>query len=142
MSDVVTIGNRLNLRVEWPHMGEIRRTQKALRDARVKRSWTLHRAAQHMAGVTDQQLRNLEGASGATRVTKPGRLRLDTAIEILRAYWPDIDLDDLMGERTLLKVTPSDHGAKRRLDRYAAAQFAADGGNGDRLDGGDPRGAG
>jgi hypothetical protein len=52
-----------------------------------------------MDGVTEQQLRNLEGI-GATRTTDPLNVRLGTALAILRTYYGDVTLDDFVGART------------------------------------------
>lgn len=86
-----------------------------LTEAREKRGWTFHRAAQEMRGVTEQQLRNLEGI-GAQRVTDPLNARLGTVIEILRVYHPDVDLDDLAGEATGFYMK---RGRSRRKPRAA-----------------------
>lgn len=92
-------------------------------EAREKRGWTFHRAAQHMRGVSEQQLRNIEGI-GAARPTDPLDCKLRTILEILRVYWPDVQLNDLVGEDTLLRVTPSDTAARGKLRVYAASNFA------------------
>jgi len=76
-----------------------------------------------MQGVTEQQLRNLEGL-GATRATDPLHVRLGTALEILRVYYPDVPLDTFVGGRTLYRLTPKDQGAKRTLGRYASRNYS------------------
>ena len=97
-----------------------------LREIRIARGWTTHYiAAAHMQGITPQQLANLEGSPAATRVTDARHIKLATALELLRVYHPELTLDALVGERTLFRLAPSDHGAKRRLGRRsAAANFA------------------
>lgn len=77
-----------------------------LTEARRKRNWTFHQAANHMRGVTEQQLRNLEGI-GAQRETDPLNVRLGTALEILRVYHPDVTLDAFCGEKTLFRIHPA-----------------------------------
>lgn len=92
-------------------------------EAREKRGWTFHRAAQHMRGVNEQQLRNIEGI-GAARPTDPLDCRLRTILEIIRVYWPDVQLNDIVGEETLLRFAASDAPSRKRLRGYAAANFA------------------
>ena len=74
-------------------------------------------AANRMVGVSEQQLRNLEGI-GATRDTKPGHVRVETALEIIRVFWPDVQLVDF-APGTPLAVKPKDSAARRRLKGYA-----------------------
>ena len=66
-----------------------------------------------MRGVAEQQLRNLEGV-GATRDTQPGNIRFATAIEIVKAYWPLVGVDDFISD-PLLKFKPTRIKAERRL---------------------------
>lgn len=90
--------------------------RKKRRDSQGK-SWSFTAAANHMAGVSEQQLRNLEGI-GATRDTDPGHIRVATALEIVRVYWPDVDLEDfVLG--TDLAAKPRSSVARRRLKGYA-----------------------
>ena len=105
-------------------MGELKH-QKALRTARLKRGWSIGEAVERMSGIRDQQLRNLEGARGANRDCRPGRVYADTMLEVIRVYWPDVGLDDFMGGRTLLRLVAADHGAERSLKRYAAKNYAS-----------------
>lgn len=93
-----------------------------LTQARTKRGWSFHTATQHMRGVYEQQLRNLEG-QGATRTTDPLNVSLKHVLEILRAYWPDVALDDFVGEATGLRLMPTDGEAQRSLRRHAATVF-------------------
>lgn len=88
----------------------------AFTQARLKRGWTLTRAANHMANVSEQQLRNVEGI-GATRETNPAHIRIATALEIVRVYWPDLDLAHFLD--TDLAVKPASPAAHRRLKGYA-----------------------
>ena len=89
-------------------------------EAREKRGWTFHRAAQHMRGVSEQQLRNIEGI-GAARPTDPLDCKLRTVLEIVRVYWPDVSLTDLVGEDQLLDFRATD---RKKLRIYASANFA------------------
>ena len=92
-------------------------------EARKKRGWTFHTAAAHMRGVSEQQLRNLEGIGGQ-RETEPSKVQAGTMLEILRTYHPDVSLDDFIGSRTLYRLSPRDESAKKRLRRYALANYA------------------
>ena len=84
--------------------------------AREKRGWTFTGAANRMHAITEQQLRNLEGI-GNTRETEPGHVRVETALEIVRAYWPDISLQHFV-EDTDLKACPRDSESRRKLKGY------------------------
>jgi hypothetical protein len=68
--------------------------------ARVRRSWTYYRAAEHMEGVGEQSIKNLERG-----LTDPAEVKLKTAVAILEAYWPDVQLADFL-PNTRLKVAP------------------------------------
>lgn len=81
--------------------------------AREKRGWSLTAASRRMPGVSEQQLRNLEGI-GATRSTRPAHVRVRTACVILEAYWPDVSLRDFV-EETDLKVVAAGLRSERRL---------------------------
>ena len=85
--------------------------------AREIRGLSLTQAANRMVGVSEQQLRNLEGI-GATRDTDPGHIRVETAFEIVRVYWPDIHPVDFV-PRALLAFKPIDSSARRKLKGYA-----------------------
>ena len=112
MSDPVTVD--VNLRVAYK-MGMVNR--KHFTEVRLARGWTFTGAANRIRGVTEQQLRNIEGV-GATRDTDPGHIRLETALAIIEAYWPDLDFSDFV-ERTDLSAKPSNATARRRLKKYA-----------------------
>ena len=88
-------------------------------EAREARGWSFTAAANRMNGVSEQQLRNLEGI-GATRETDPGHIRVTTALEIVRLYWPEVDLVDFC-ESTDLVARAKDPTALRRLKGYATA---------------------
>ena len=92
--------------------------QNAFTKARTARKWSLTAAANRMEGVSEQQLRNLEGI-GATRDTDPSHVRIATALEIVRIYWPDVDLDVFV-PATDLGTKPRSSVARRRLKGYAA----------------------
>jgi hypothetical protein len=85
--------------------------------ARKKKGWTLTKASNHMSGISEQQLRNLEGIS-ATRDTLPENIKVKTALEIIRVYWPDLDLADFILD-TDLAAKPASPAANRRLKGYA-----------------------
>lgn len=70
------------------------RGRDALRAARIKRGWGFHNAK--IPGVAQQVLRNLEGDVTANRQTDPGDVRLRTALAVLEAYWPEVQLSDLV----------------------------------------------
>jgi len=83
--------------VEWQPMSE-----NAFQRARVRRSWTYYRAAQHMEGVSDQSLKNIERGQ-----TDPGEIKIRTALAIIQAYWPDVTLQDFC-PGVPLKLVPKD----------------------------------
>ena len=85
-------------------------------EAREIRGWSLTKASNHMEGVSEQQLRNLEGI-GATRDTDPAHVRVQTAMEIIRVYWPDVQLIDFVPDTDLL-AKAQDRQAERRLKGY------------------------
>jgi hypothetical protein len=89
-----------------------------LSSARRAKGWTYYRAAQYMKEVRPQQLRNLEGKGGNPLGTHPGSIRLDTALEILRAFWPDLELEDFAGPDCPFRIVPRDKKAARRLKGY------------------------
>ena len=92
-------------------------SENAFTSARAAKGLTFTQAANRLVGVSEQQLRNLEGI-GATRDTDPGHIRIQTALEIIRVYWPDIDHRDFV-PGTLLSAKPIDSSARRRLKGYA-----------------------
>jgi transcriptional regulator with XRE-family HTH domain len=63
-----------------------------IQEARESRGWTAHEAARR-AGIGDQQLKNLENGK-----TKPGAVRLETAIALVELYWPDVTLSEFLGD--------------------------------------------
>ena len=85
-------------------------------EARTARGWSLTGASNRMQSVSEQQLRNLEGI-GATRDTDPAHVRVETALEIVRVYWPDVELRDFV-PASPLKARPHDTTAARRLKGY------------------------
>jgi len=85
--------------------------------AREAKGLSFTQAANRMVGVSEQQLRNLEGI-GATRDTDPGHVRVETALEIIRVFWPELDHRDFV-PRTLLSCKPIDSAARRKLKGYA-----------------------
>lgn len=92
-------------------------SENAFTRARDAKGLTFTQAANRMVGVSEQQLRNLEGI-GATRDTDPGHVRVETALEIIRVFWPHVQLVDF-SPATLLAVRPKDSSARRRLKGYA-----------------------
>jgi hypothetical protein len=87
-------------------------------EAREKRGWSIFGAACRMRGVSEQQLRNLE-QRGATRPTDPAHVRVKTACEIIRVYWPDVQLTDFVPD-TDLCAKPANRMALRRLKGYSS----------------------
>jgi hypothetical protein len=85
--------------------------------ARKVKNLTFTQAANRMRGVSEQQLRNLEGI-GATRNTDPAHVRIETALEIIKVFWPEIDHNDFVPE-TPFSCRPRDSAARRRLKGYA-----------------------
>ena len=88
-------------------------TKNPFTKARESRSWSFYESSQHMAGVSEQQIRNLEGV-GATRDTDPSHIRISTALEICRVYYPDVDLSDFHS-RTPFRITPIGPPERRSL---------------------------
>jgi len=82
-----------------------------IQEARESRKWTAHEAARR-AGIGDQQLKNLESGK-----TKPGAVRLETAIALIELYWPDVTLYELMGD-------DANDGLRFELRPRAAAAWA------------------
>ena len=82
--------------VDWRSMS------KAFKKARKRRKWTYDRAAQHMDGVSDQSLKNIEKGD-----TDPGEVKIRTALAIVQAYWPDVTLQDFC-PKVPLKLVPKD----------------------------------
>ncbi len=92
--------------------------RKKLRKALDNRGWTVYAATQRMEGVSRQQVMNLTGEQ-ATRDTKPHDVKVHTLHELLAAFWPDLNLDDFIGEGCLFRVIPKDPQAARRLKGYS-----------------------
>jgi len=82
------------------------------KSARHKRNWTLYAAAARMRNVSRSSLQRLE-----ENPTKIGpELKLRTALEVIRVYWPDVRLPDLGIRKTFpIKVMPRDGTANRKL---------------------------
>ena len=91
--------------------------KNAFTRAREAKGLTFTQAANHMVGISEQQLRNLEGI-GATRNTDPGHVRIETALEIIRVFWPELDHRDFV-PHTILSCKPVDSSARRKLKGYA-----------------------
>jgi hypothetical protein len=87
--------------------------------AREAKGWSFTEASQHMAGVAEQQLRNLEGI-GATRDTDPSRIRFATAMEITRAYWPSIQARHF-SPGALVEFRPANATARKKLKGYVVS---------------------
>lgn len=102
--------------------------QEKLIRARERRGWTLYRAWNRMPRMRDVVLRTLEGRN-ISREPAPGeRAQLRTVIDIVEAYWPDIQLEDF-DPTTRLRLVPRDDAAARELEHgdleHAAKDSAA-----------------
>lgn len=84
--------------------------------ARDKRNWTIYATSARMKGVSRSSLQRLEAEP-----TKIGpELKLRTALEVVRVYWPDVRLEDLGIRKTFpLKIMPRDGAAEKKL-RYGS----------------------
>ena len=90
-------------------------------EARDKRGWTTYEAAQRMLEVSESSLTNLEEHPEIAP-----RIMLKTALEVIRLYWPDVQLSDLLHKkRYVLKVLPRDKEAEKLL-RGRPAELPAD----------------
>jgi hypothetical protein len=86
-----------------------------LQAAREKRGWTPYAAAKRMRGVSESSLRNLESTPDSG-----SEVKLRTALEIVRVFWPDVQLGDLMCRKSFyLRISPRDARTDERL-RYGA----------------------
>jgi transcriptional regulator with XRE-family HTH domain len=65
-----------------------------LTEARERRGWSQNRAAEEL-GLSRNVLTALEGTN-PERNPSPGDIRLTTAVRILKGYWPEITLEDLL----------------------------------------------
>jgi hypothetical protein len=93
---------------------------KALVAAREDRKWSLHEAANKIGLGATNTLRTLEGLN-PDRNTHGRDCKLDTVLKVIRAYWPDVTLEDFAEEELLMRVVPKDAKANRRLKGYIAA---------------------
>lgn len=88
---------------------------KKLIAAREKRGWkTPGTAVRHMRSVGRQTLVNLEGGKTANCATSGLTTRMQVALGIIEAYWPDVQLEDFVPD-TRLKAIAKDGTARRRL---------------------------
>lgn len=79
---------------------------KPLQDAIKKKfDGSYHRASKAMRGVSEVSLRNLTGAPGHTRKTEPDRVQLRTALKIIEACWPHLQLHHF-SPRTRVRLVP------------------------------------
>lgn len=92
--------------------------EKLIKARRIRRL-SIWQAAQKMDGVFPYTLRTLEGQNPA-REPRGERCELKTVVEIIRAYWPDITLDDFMDRELLIRAVPKDAKSQRRLNGYIA----------------------
>ena len=87
--------------------------------ARERRGWTIHAATKNMDGVHNQTLWTLEGRNAHRAPAPGGEMKLKTAIAIASAYYPDITLQDLMGDlRCLLRLSPKNTHSRRVLRKF------------------------
>ena len=87
--------------------------------ARRSRSQSIWQATQKMHGVFPYTLRTLEGQN-PERNPRGDRCELKTVLEIIRAYWPDLTLEDFADRELLIRAVPKDAKAERRLKGYLA----------------------
>jgi hypothetical protein len=71
------------------------------------------------ARVNWQVIRNLEGGKGATRDTVPGNATISTALKLVQALWPDLQLCDFE-PITMLDAVPKDEQCRDILTRLSA----------------------
>ncbi len=89
----------------------------ALCRAREKRGWSIYEATEHMIDVFPNTIRTLEGLN-PSRDTDGNDCKLRTVLEIIRAYWPDVQLEDFAGAGCLFAVAPRGPKERRRLKGY------------------------
>lgn len=82
--------------------------------ARERRGWSIYQATQHMVDVYPNTLRTLEGLNPDRDPGGPD-CKLRTVLEIVRVYWPDVQLDDFAGADCLFMAAPRNSRAMRRL---------------------------
>jgi len=87
-----------------------------LQEAREARGWTPHEAARR-AKIGDESLKRLERGDVA-----PGKVSAGVMISLLTLYYPDVTLDDFMGERLLLRVSPNGARGSARLMATTTSQ--------------------
>jgi hypothetical protein len=91
-----------------------------LRNARLVRGWSIHGASERMGLSSHTLLRTLEGLNPEREPGGPD-CKLSTVLTLVRAYWPDVTLDDFAGEELLFKLVPKDAKSNRRLKGYLSA---------------------
>jgi len=95
-------------------MEKTRKLSDRLIEARKKRGWSVEEAAKR-ANMHHYALRNLEGAIPGRVPPRGGDIKVWTMLELTRIYWPDLQVDDWVDRRTLLRFTPRDSSAKETL---------------------------
>ncbi len=92
---------------------------RKLRKARERRKLTFYAAAQHMDGVSQQQLMNLEHYESATRNADPAKVTVQVMAEVVRVFWPDIQLADFLetSPELSIKITAINSRALRKLEQ-------------------------
>jgi hypothetical protein len=91
----------------------------ALKRAREMRGWSIYEASQRLGFSSTNALRTLEGLNPDRDPGGPN-CKLKTVLDIIRVYWPDVDLQDFMDEPILVKATARDPKSLRRLKGFLA----------------------
>jgi len=81
-------------------MADLETPGEVIAHAREARGWSYFEAARR-SGCGDQQIKNLESGK-----TEPAEVKARTLVGIIRAFWPDIRLCELI-EEPLLELTPA-----------------------------------
>ncbi len=84
---------------------------KTLIIARQHLGLTLYQAAERMPHTSYQTLWHLEGNAKGRKPAAGENIALKTAADIVRTYWPAIQMDDLMPECRTLRFERVEHRA-------------------------------
>ena len=88
-----------------------------IQEAREKKGLTLYGACQLMPSVKWQSLKDLEEG-----IADPAGVKVRTMLEIMAAFYPDVSLEDFLGESQLFIVAPADPTAHDRLRLYGTPE--------------------
>ena len=67
-------------------------------EARERAGLTIAQAAERMPSLSPQGLRHLEGRTAGREAPDGRDLRLCTVLDVIRVYWPELNLEDFMPE--------------------------------------------